>query len=171
MPAHCVCLRCCTLVDTNVLLLLLYVVCCPVQGRLKAVLCLGYVDNVVFGAWFCAFVVCAEEKAGSKTKLRGCLRSSEAIFMASRSELMIQLALTVSPIRAPSQQSCSPRRWYSPVPWLGLRRAPVSRTCYAHTNTHTRASCCCCCCCCCCYGVAVLRLVVVVLSSPKKTKK
>ena len=64
MPA---CLRCRTLVETKVLL---YVLCCSVKGRLKAVLlCLGYVrDNVAFGAWFVPFVVCAEEKAGSKAK-------------------------------------------------------------------------------------------------------
>ena len=47
MPA---CLRCRTLVDTKVLL---YVLCCSVQGRLKAVLlCLRYVDSTAFGAWF-----------------------------------------------------------------------------------------------------------------------
>ena len=47
MPA---CLRCRTLVDTKVLL---YVLCCSVQGRLKAVLlCLRYVDTMAFGAWF-----------------------------------------------------------------------------------------------------------------------
>ena len=44
MPA---CLRCRTLVDTIVLL---YELCCSVQGRLKAVLlCLRYVD------WYCGF--------------------------------------------------------------------------------------------------------------------
>ena len=47
MPA---CLRCRTLVDTKVLLCVL---CCSVQGRLKAVLmCLRYVDTMAFGAWF-----------------------------------------------------------------------------------------------------------------------
>ena len=47
MPA---CLRCRTLVDTKVLL---YVLCCSVQGRLKAVLlCLRYVDTMAFGDWF-----------------------------------------------------------------------------------------------------------------------
>ena len=44
------CLRCRTLVDMKVLL---YVLCCSVQGRLKAfLLCLRYVDNMAFGAWF-----------------------------------------------------------------------------------------------------------------------
>ena len=65
------------------------------QGRLKAVLlCLRYVDTAVaFGAWFSASVVCVEEKQVHKQKLRGCLCSSEAIWLA---ELMIQVALTVS---------------------------------------------------------------------------
>ena len=41
MPA---CLRCRTLVDTKILL---YVLCCSVQGRLKAVLlCLRYADTM-----------------------------------------------------------------------------------------------------------------------------
>ena len=64
---------------------------------------------------------------------------------------------SVSPWRAPPHQSCSPRGWYSLAPWLGLRRAPVSRNCHAHTNARSRASYCC------CYGVAVLRLVVMLL--------
>ena len=62
----------------------------------------------------------------------------------------------VYPRRAPPQQSCSLRGWYSPGPWLGLRRAPVSQTCHVHTSTQARASCC-------CFGVAVLRLVLVLL--------
>ena len=45
--------------------------------------------------------------------------------------------VALSPIRALPQESCSPRSWCSPVPpWLGQRRAPVSRTC--HTSTHAR---------------------------------
>ena len=44
------CLRCRTLVDTNVLL---YVFCCSVKGRLKDVLLwLRYVDTVAFGDGF-----------------------------------------------------------------------------------------------------------------------
>ena len=54
--------------------------------------------------------------------------------------------------RAPLQQSCSPRGWCSPMPCLGLKRAPVSRTCHAHTNTDARASSCCCS----CYGVVAV---------------
>ena len=79
--------------------------------------------------------------------------SLEAILLA---ELMIQLVL--SPRRAPPQQSWSPRGWYSPVPWRGLRRAPVSRTCHTYTNRRALPAGCC------CYGVvAVLRLVLVLL--------
>ena len=55
-----VCLRCPTLVDTNVLL---YVLCCYVQGRLKAIqLCLRYVDTVAIGAWFVPSSRCARRK-------------------------------------------------------------------------------------------------------------
>ena len=90
MPA---CLRCRTVVDTNVL----YVLWCSVQGLLKAVLlCLRYVDTAVaFVGWFRAFlVVCTEEETQvQKLKLSGCLCSLEAIRPA---ELTIQLALTVS---------------------------------------------------------------------------
>ena len=54
------CLRCRTLVDTNVLLL--YELFCSVQGRLKAVLlCLGHVDTVAFEAWFVP-AWCAQKK-------------------------------------------------------------------------------------------------------------
>ena len=87
MPA---CLGCRTLVDTNVLL---YVVCCPVRGRLKVVrLSLRYVERVAFRAWFVRSYV-RRIKAGSKTKNFVVVCSSEAIWLA---ELMIQLALTVS---------------------------------------------------------------------------
>ena len=110
MPAHslCGCLRCRTLVDTSVLLL--YVLCCPVQGRLKAVLlCLGYVDNVPFGARFVpSWCAQKNKKQVQKQKLRGCLRSSEAKIMASRLDDTASFD-SVSPRRAPSQQSCSPR--------------------------------------------------------------
>ena len=95
---------------------------------------------VAFGAWF----VCAQKKSKFKNKkLSGCL---------------LRVDTASSPRRAPPQQSCSPHGWHSPVPWLGLRRATsVSRTCHAHKNTHTRASCCCCC------DAVSLRLVVVLL--------
>ena len=87
MPA---CLRCRTLVDTNVLL---HVLICSIQGRLKAVpLRLRYVDTAV--AFRASFVVSAEEeKQVQKQKLRGCLCSSEVIWLA---ELTMRLALTVS---------------------------------------------------------------------------
>ena len=113
------CLRCRTLVDTNVLL---YELCCFVQGRLKAVLlCLRYLDTVVFGAWFVP-AWCAQKK--SRFENQNCV--------------VIRSYGKLSPRRPPPLQSCSPRGWYSPVPRLGLRRAPVSRTCHAHTNTRAR---------------------------------
>ena len=57
-----------------------------------------------------------------------------------------------------SFDSVSPRRAvvFTSMSWLRLRRAPVSRTCQAHTNTHARASYC-------CWLGVVLRLVVVLL--------
>ena len=65
MPA---CLRCRTLVDTNVLRVPLYELCCSVQGRLKAVfLCLRYVDIVAFGAWFVP-AWCAQKKSRFENK-------------------------------------------------------------------------------------------------------
>ena len=85
-----------------------------------------------FRSLVCASWCSEEEKQVQKQKLR-CLCSLEAILLA---ELMIQLAL--SPRRAPPQQSCSPRGWYSPVPWLGLKRAPVLRTCHTYTKTRAR---------------------------------
>ena len=42
------------------------------------------------------------------------------------------------------------------MPWLGLRRAPVSRTCHTHARTSW----------CCCYGVAVLRVVLLLRLLP-----
>ena len=84
------CLRCRTLVDTNVLP---YVRCCSAQGQLKAVLLyLRHVDTTVaFGSWFVPSW-CAQKKKSrlKKQKLRRCLYSSEL------AELMIHLALTVS---------------------------------------------------------------------------
>ena len=79
MPAR---LRCRTLVDTNVLL---YVLCCSVQGQFKAVLLyLRYVDTAVgFRSFACAFVVCAEEEQVQKTKTSWLLGSLEAIWVAS----------------------------------------------------------------------------------------
>ena len=145
MPA---CLRCRTLVDTNVLL---YELCCSVQGRLKAVLlCLRYVDIVAFSAWFVP-AWCAHKKrikAASKTKTPWLFVILLHIF-GNQSWWYSKL----SPRRALPLQSCSPRGWYSPVPWLGLKRAPVSPTWHAHTNTHPRASCC-------CYDV--LRIIIAV---------
>ena len=59
------CLRCLTLVDTNVL----HELCCSVQGRLKAVLLfLRCVDTVAFGAWVVPSSWCAQDKKKSRSK-------------------------------------------------------------------------------------------------------
>ena len=171
MPA---CLRCRTLVDTKVLLL--YVLCCSVEGRLKPVLlCLRYVDTMDFGTWF---VLLGVQKKKSRFKnesfvVRLC--SLEAILLAE----LIQLKNSFAPRRAPRLQSCSPRGWSSPVPWLGLRRAPVSRTCYTYTNTRARflllavmvLMYCGWFCCCYYYTTADYSLVKCPLSSSLVTKK
>ena len=90
---------------------------------------------------FCAFVVVIGEEKQIQKWL---------------ADLMIQLPLTV-----PLQEEHLPSSHVHlavGTPQLGLRRAtPVSRTCHAHKNTHTRASCCCCC------DAVSLRLVVVLL--------
>ena len=107
-----------------------FAVCAGPIERCSAVLavrrCYGF-RSLVCACW------CSEEKQFQKQKLR-CLCSLDAIF-ASRAD-DIQLALW--PRRAPPQQSCSPRGWYSPVPWLGLKRAPVLRTCHTYTKTRAR---------------------------------
>ena len=66
-----------TLVDTNVLLLCTLQLCSgPTEGR-SALLAVRRYGG--FQCSVCAFVVCAEEEAGSKTKLRGCSSYSEAV--------------------------------------------------------------------------------------------
>ena len=124
--------------------------------------------NYGFRSLVCASWCSEEEKQVQKQKLR-CLCSLEAILLA---ELMIQLAL-LSSRRAPPQQSCSPGGWYFPVPWLGLWRAPVSRTRHNYTITHARASCCllllwCWCCMAVGSGAAttVIQLPIVLSFSP-----
>ena len=127
MPA---CLRCRTLVSLVETDVLLHVLCCPVEGRLKVVLlCLRYVDTVAFGAWLC---------------LRGVRRRNKNFVVVCvprrpwLAGLMIHTTHSfegISPRRVPPQQSRSPRGWHSPLPLFGLRRAPVSRTCHAHTST------------------------------------
>ena len=84
----------------------------PCAGPTTVLLWLRYVDiTVAFGAWFVpSWFAQKKKKQVQKTKASW-LCSSELV-----AELMIQLALTVSPRRAPSQQSCSPRGWCSPVP-------------------------------------------------------
>ena len=74
MPA---CLRCRTLVDTNVLP---YELCCAVQGRLKAVLlCLRYVDTVAFGAWFVP-AWCAQKRSRLKKKAKKAKNFRKVLF-------------------------------------------------------------------------------------------
>ena len=148
MPA---CLRCRTLVDTNVLRVPLYELCCSVQGRLKAVfLCLRYVDIVAFGAWFVP-AWCAQKKSRSEPKL-GYLWSSCIIW---QSELMIYFEVASSlqeehfpcshVLVAVGTPQCDDLDW----------EERLCRELATLTQTHTRASCC-------CYDVAVLlRLVVV----------
>ena len=109
MPA---CLRCRTLVDTKVLLL--HILCCSVQGRLKAVLlCLRYVDTMAFGAWFVLLGV-QKKKSRFKNKryvVRLC--SLEVILLA---ELMLQLNNSFF-----SKKSTSPAVMFTW--WLVLPRA------------------------------------------------
>ena len=108
MPA---CLSCRTLVDTKVLLYVCTLLLCagPIEGWSAVLAVRRY--YMAFGAWF---VILGVQKKKSRFKNESfvvCLCSLEAVLLA---ELMIQLAL--SPRRAPTQQSCSPRGWYSPVP-------------------------------------------------------
>ena len=149
MPA---CLRCRTLVDTIVLL---YELCCSVQGRLKAVIfCLRYVDTAV---WQSELGLCLRgvrrRRQVRKPKLRGCLWSS-CILRIWQSELMIQQALSKKST-SPAVMFTSPLVLPGATTWLGWEE----RLCRElATLTHTRA----CAFCCCCYDVAVLlRLVVV----------
>ena len=81
MPA---CLRCHTLVDTKVLL---YIHCCSVQSRLKAVLlCSRYVYTMAFGAWFVLLGVQKKKNRFKNKSFRCFLCSLDAILLA---ELMI----------------------------------------------------------------------------------
>ena len=138
----------------NTWLALYFAALCRAVRRLKAVvLCLRYVDNVALGAWFVPSW-CAQKKSRFKNK------NFVIVFLGGHMASGVDDTASFNSAslrRAPLQQSCSPRGWYSPVPWRGLRRAPVSRTSHAHTNTHAHASCCC------CYSVSVLRLVVALL--------
>ena len=107
--------------------------------------------------WLSELVLCLRgvrrrRKAGSKTKTSWWF----VILLHTAIRADDTASSLQEPRRARHLQSCSPRGWYSPVPWLGLRRAPVTRTCHAHTNTHARASSCC------FHDVAVLLLRLVV---------
>ena len=62
------CMRCRTLVDTNVLL---YVLCSSVQGRRQALLlCFRYVDTAAIGAWAVPSW-CAQKKQVQKLNKKG----------------------------------------------------------------------------------------------------
>ena len=116
----------------------------------------------------CASMVCAEE-AGSKTELRGCLRSSEAdrnntswLFCVPR---RLWLAELIQLRQCLSKKSTSPAAMFASrlvLPsaiWLGLRRAPACVTNMPRSlaQTHTRALLRCCC-------IAVVVLLLLLLS-------
>ena len=145
MPA---CLRCRTLVDTKVLL---HVLCCSVQGRLKAVLlCLRYVDTLAFGAWIVPSWCSEEEKQVQKQTLR-CFEGH----MASRADGTGSFLSNKS--TSPAVMFTSRLVLPSAMSFFALSRAPVSRTCHNYTNTRALPAAC-------CYGVvAALRLVLVLL--------
>ena len=130
MPA---CLRCRTLVDTNVIL---YELCCSVRGRLKAfLLCVRYVGTRL---WLSELGLCLRGFA-QKKKSRFENKHFVVVCVPWRPYCNQSWWYSkLSPRRAPPLLSCSPRGWYSPVPWLGLRRAPVPRSCHANTNTRAR---------------------------------
>ena len=152
------CLRCRTLVDTKVLL---YVLCCSVQGRLKAVLlCLRYVDTMAFGAWVVLLGVHKKKKKHvQKQKLRCLLFVFLGGHIASR-------AVALPPRRAPPPQSCS-------MTWTEKSGCVAN---LPHTNTHARACCCllllwCCCCTTVGSGAAITQLPLALSSLPHVTKK
>ena len=113
-----------------------YVLCCSLQGRLKAaLLCLRYIDTSLVCASWCS----EKEKQVQKEKLR-CLMFLGGHIIASRGDDTANNCIVSKKSTSPAVMA--PRGWYSPMPWLALRRAPVSRTCHTYTNTHVRASCC-----------------------------
>ena len=131
------CLRCHTLVDTNVLPYELCWSAGPIE-RCSAVLTIREWKCCGFRWAVGAFVVyAAEEKQVQKRKTSGLFVFLGGHNMGSRADDTASFD-SVSRKRAPPQQSCLPRVWYVPVPSLGLRRAPVSRTCHVHTNTRAR---------------------------------
>ena len=149
MPA---CLRCRTLVDTKVLLCTWYVLCCSVQGRLKAVLlCLRYVDTRLseFVLWFLVF----RRKAGSKTKASLFVFLGGHIAIISRADdtASIVSKKTTSPAVIITSRLVLP----SAMTWTE-KNACVANLPHLHTRALPAA--------CCCYGAAaVLRSVLVLL--------
>ena len=101
-----------------------------------------------FRSLVCASWCSEKEKQVQKEKLR-CLMFLGGHIIASRGDDTANNCIVSKKSTSPAVMA--PRGWYSPMPWLALRRAPVSRTCHTYTNTHVRASCCllllwCCCC-------------------------
>ena len=129
MPA---CLRCRTLVDTEVPL---YVLCCSVQGRLKAVLlCLRYVDTMAFGAWFVLLGVQKKRSRFQNESFVVCLFFlGEAIRLA---ELMIQLPFVSKKSTSPAVLFTSRLVLPSALAWTE-KSACVANL--PHLHKHTRA--------------------------------
>ena len=142
------CLRCRTLVDTNILLYL----CCSAQGRLKVfLLCLRYLDTVL---WLSKLCFCLRRGVCRRIRFENKNFAIVCVFLGGHGS----------------------QSWYNSFDGVSPRRAPPSShghlaigTPHCHdldweerlyrelatlTQTHVRASCC-------CYCVAVLRLVVL----------
>ena len=128
MPA---CLRCRILVDTKVLMCVL---CCSVQGRLKAVLlCLRYVDTMAFGPWFVPSWYSEEGMQVQKQKRR-CLCSLRAERLAE----MVPLAFIVSKKRtSPAVIFTSRLVHLSTTTWTE-KSACVANLPHSHKHTRTR---------------------------------
>ena len=92
-----------------------------------------------FRSLVCASWCSEKEKQVQKEKLR-CLMFLGGHIIASRGDDTANNCIVSKKSTSPAVMA--PRGWYSPMPWLALRRAPVSRTCHTYTNTHVRASCC-----------------------------
>ena len=102
--------------------MLLYALCCSVQGRLKAVLlCLRYVDTaaVAFGGWFVPSW-CAQKKQAQKQNVVVCVPRRLCL-----AELMIQLWQCLSNKSTSPAVRFTSRLVLPSAKILGLRRAPA----------------------------------------------
>ena len=117
------CLRCRTLVDTNVLL---YVLCCSVQGRLKVAVRTVDTAPVAFGAWF----VCAQKKRKFKNKKKNSVDVC--------SELMIQLYSSLQEEHLPSSHVHLAVALPSAMTWTEKSNTFVANM--PRSQKHTRAS-------------------------------